>query len=65
MDGTKFILIMFYCVFGGVIFYILHNKDCKFSFYFLKILFVLMFFEAFVIFSYDDICSASKNLFCR
>ena len=65
MDGVKFFLVMLYCILGSTIFYILYNKDCKFSFYFLKILVILIFFEAFVIFSYDDVCSATKSLFCK
>ena len=65
MDGIRFFLIMVYCLIGSMIFYILYNKDCKFSFYFLKVLITLLFFEAFVIFSYDDVCSAGKHLFCK
>ena len=65
MDGLKFILVMFYSLFGSIIFYILYNKDCKLSLYFLKVLMIMMFFEAFIIFSYDDICSASNSIFCK
>lgn len=65
MDGVKFFLVMLYSLFGGIIFYILYNRDCKLSLYFLKIVMILMFFEAYIIFSYDDVCSASKHLFCN
>lgn len=64
MDGVKFVLVMLYCLIGSTVLYILHNKDCRFSFYFLKVLVVLMMFEALVIFSYDDVCSAMQGIFC-
>lgn len=65
MDGIKFFLVMLYVMLGSIIFYILHHKDCKLSFYFLKVVFALMFFEAFIIFSYDNTCNAGKALFCQ
>ena len=65
MDGVKFFLIMLYVLLGSVIFYILRNRDCKMSLYFLKVIIGIIFFEAFIIFSYEDVCVATTRLFCR
>ena len=64
MNIIQLLILILFILFFGIMFYIIHNKDCKLAIYFIWILVVISIIKLSILFKYNDLCELSKKLYC-
>ena len=60
MDFAKLLLLMLYLLIATWSYYVISTKDCDQAFYFIKILLLLILFEAALVLRYNSPCEALR-----
>jgi len=64
MNIVHLLMLILYILFFGIMFYIIYSKDCRLSFYFIGLLFIISIIKLVIIFKYDDLCMMANKLYC-
>jgi hypothetical protein len=64
MNIVQLLIIFLYILFFGIMFYIIHNRDCKLAIYFIWILIVISIIKLSILFKYNDLCEFANKMYC-
>ena len=65
MYFDKMLIMAFFTFLMGIFWYIFKYNDVRLAFFCLKFILALVVVKIIILFQYNDLCEASKDMYCR